>query len=89
MNRKTRPPDFEKSLHELEQLVERLEGGDLPLDEALRTFERGVALTRECQTALKAAQARVDILVKRGSDLEAVPFETETQDDADSSAVER
>src|SRR6476660_268601 len=49
-------PDFEQALSELEKLVERLERGDLPLDEALKTFERGVTLTRQCQTALKDAQ---------------------------------
>lgn len=74
MNRKTRPLDFEKSLQELETLVERLELGDMPLEEALKTFERGVALTRECQSALTAAQARIDILVKRGNEFAAQPF---------------
>jgi exodeoxyribonuclease VII small subunit len=58
-------PDFEAALSELESLVERLERGDLPLDEALRTFERGVELTRHCQASLKAAQQKVDILLKR------------------------
>lgn len=68
-------PDFEKALGELEQLVERLERGDLPLDDALRTFERGVALTRQCQEALKAAQAKVEILVAREGDATTAPFE--------------
>jgi exodeoxyribonuclease VII small subunit len=58
-------PDFERALGELESLVERLERGDLPLEEALRTFERGVELTRHCQTSLKAAQQKVEILLKR------------------------
>jgi exodeoxyribonuclease VII small subunit len=58
-------PDFERSLSELESLVERLERGDLPLEEALRTFERGVELTRYCQASLKAAQQKVEILLKR------------------------
>jgi exodeoxyribonuclease VII small subunit len=58
-------PDFEHALSELEGLVERLERGDLPLEEALKTFERGVELTRHCQTSLKAAQQKVDILLKR------------------------
>jgi exodeoxyribonuclease VII small subunit len=58
-------PDFERSLSELESLVERLERGDLPLEEALRTFERGVELTRHCQASLKAAQQKVEILLKR------------------------
>lgn len=67
-------PDFEQSLGELEQLVERLERGDLPLDEALKCFERGVALTRHCQSALKAAQQKVEILLKKGSQTELQPF---------------
>jgi exodeoxyribonuclease VII small subunit len=58
-------PDFEQALSELEGLVERLERGDLPLEEALKTFERGVELTRHCQTSLKAAQQKVEILLKR------------------------
>ena len=58
-------PDFERSLSELESLVERLERGDLPLEEALKTFERGVELTRHCQSSLKAAQQKVEILLKR------------------------
>jgi exodeoxyribonuclease VII small subunit len=58
-------PDFERALGELEGLVERLERGDLPLEEALRAFERGVQLTRHCQSALRAAQQKVEILLKR------------------------
>jgi exodeoxyribonuclease VII small subunit len=54
-------------------LVERLERGDLPLDEALKTFERGVALTRHCQASLKAAQQKVEILLKREVEPFAVP----------------
>jgi exodeoxyribonuclease VII small subunit len=74
---------FEKSLRELEQLVEKLEHGELPLEEALQTFERGVALTRECQTALQAAQSRVEILIERNGRQQAVAFEAdETADDA-------
>jgi len=67
-------PDFEQALAELESLVERLESGDLPLDEALHTFERGVALTRHCQGALKAAQQKVEILLKRSADAGVEPF---------------
>ena len=67
-------PDFEQALAELENLVERLERGDLPLDEALKTFERGVALTRHCQTSLKAAQQKVEILLKKNGQSELQPF---------------
>jgi exodeoxyribonuclease VII small subunit len=80
----SRSPDFERSLAELEELVERLEQGDLPLDEALSTFERGVALTRECQGALQAAQQRVEILLRRGAAEPAPePFDIEPAADLD------
>ncbi len=71
-----RSPDFEQALSELESLVERLERGDLPLEEALSTFERGVELTRHCQSSLKAAQQRVEILLKRNGQPETEPFAT-------------
>jgi exodeoxyribonuclease VII small subunit len=74
-------PDFEQALAELEALVERLERGDLPLDEALKTFERGVELTRHCQGALKAAQQRVEILLKRNGPPESFAL-SESQDPA-------
>jgi exodeoxyribonuclease VII small subunit len=56
-------PDFEQSLSELEALVQKLEQGDVPLEEALATFERGVSLTRQCQTALRSAQQKVEVLL--------------------------
>jgi exodeoxyribonuclease VII small subunit len=73
------PVDFEASLAELEALVERLEHGDLPLDDALKSFERGVALTRQCQGALRAAQQKVEILLNAGGSAEPEPF-TESAD---------
>lgn len=85
MARDAQPPDFEASLNELEKLVERLERGDLPLDEALKTFERGVELTRHCQTSLKAAQQKVEILLKRSGQPEAVPFAPPEEAPTDSS----
>lgn len=66
---------LEKSLEELEALVTRLEGGDLPLEQALKEFERGVKLTRQCQTALQEAEQKVEILLKRTEAAEPVPFE--------------
>ena len=80
MVRDNKAPDFEEALAELESLVERLERGDLPLDEALKTFERGVELTRHCQSSLKAAQQKVEILLKRGSSPSVETFRPE--DDA-------
>ena len=68
-------PSFEASLTQLEGLVTRLESGDLPLEEALRTFEQGVRLTRECQSALAAAQQRVQQLLKRGDAVTVEDFD--------------
>jgi exodeoxyribonuclease VII small subunit len=77
----SKTPDFEQSLAELEALVERLERGELPLDEALKTFERGMELTRHCQGSLKAVQQRVEILLKRNGPPESEPFTgAESQD---------
>ena len=70
----SKTPDFEQALAELEALVSRLERGDMPLDEAMKTFERGVELTRHCQGALKTAQQRVEILLKRNGSPEPEPF---------------
>jgi exodeoxyribonuclease VII small subunit len=65
--RKSKIPDFEQSMAELEALVERLERGDLSLEESLKQFERGVVLARSCQSALKAAEQKVQILLKPAS----------------------
>jgi exodeoxyribonuclease VII small subunit len=74
--RDTKAPEFEQALTELEGLVERLERGDMPLDEALKAFERGVTLTRHCQSCLQAAQQKVEILLKRSGHAPAAePFE--------------
>ena len=67
MSRKPKESGFEGTLAELEELVARLEAGNLPLDEALRAFEHGVRLTRECQAALQTAQQRVQVLTQRAS----------------------
>lgn len=70
---------FEQSLDELEQLVERLEQGELSLDDSLRTFERGIALFRSCQGALDEARLRVERLLDASDpDSERAPFDPET-----------
>jgi exodeoxyribonuclease VII small subunit len=79
---KTDPlPDFERSLSELEALVTKLEQGDVPLEDALKTFERGVALTRQCQTALRTAQQKVEVLLTRNGTEEVAAFSDEEDDD--------
>lgn len=79
---KDAPPDFEAAMRDLELLVERLERGDLPLEESLAAFERGVALTRACQSALKDAEQKVEILLKKAGEPVVEDF---TPDEAKSS----
>ncbi len=64
-------------MQDLEGIVERLEGGDLPLEQSLAEFERGVLLTRNCQIALKDAEQKVEILLKKAGEAEIEPFEPE------------
>jgi len=65
---KKRTPEFEKALAELEALVEKLEQGDLSLEESLKAFERGIQLTRTCQQALAEAEQKVEqLLAEDGS----------------------
>ncbi len=70
-------PDFEKALAELEALVARMEQGDQPLEQSLKDFERGVALARQCQAALKEAEQKVQILTRDAGGERLEPFEDE------------
>lgn len=67
---------FEQSLQELEQLVATLEGGELPLEQSLSAYERGVALYRQCQQALEQAQLRVNLLHDPAQPDTAVTFDS-------------
>lgn len=67
--------DFEASLRELEELVEKMEQGDLSLEQSLKDFERGIALTRACQQALREAEQKVQILAGNSEEAELAPFE--------------
>jgi exodeoxyribonuclease VII small subunit len=69
--------DFEQSLDELEQLVAKMEGGDLSLDDSLASFERGIGLYRHCQQALEKADLRVRLLLDPDAPESAEPFEPE------------
>jgi exodeoxyribonuclease VII small subunit len=71
-------PDFEKSLARLEEVVRRLESPQLSLDEAMKLFEEGVELSRECQKQLEEAEGRVEILLgKTDGTIAPEPFEPE------------
>jgi exodeoxyribonuclease VII small subunit len=77
---KKQPPfDFEKGLEELEQLVGKMEQGDLTLEQSLKEFERGVELTRHCQKALQEAEQKVEILLQKSTDAELSPFTTDDE----------
>jgi exodeoxyribonuclease VII small subunit len=71
-------PSFEDSLKKLETIVDRLEQGDLALEESLKLFEEGVSLSSACKQELDAAEGKVQILLKqRDGSLKAEPFLTE------------
>ncbi|NQZ95913.1 MAG: exodeoxyribonuclease VII small subunit [Myxococcales bacterium] len=72
---------FEEALERLEGIVDRLEQGDLELEDSLTAFEEGVALTRRCAGQLEAAERRIEVLVKAGEQWLARPFE-ESEGDA-------
>jgi len=75
-----RKGDFEKSLMRLEEVVKRLESPELSLDEAMKLFEEGVKLSRECQKQLEEAEGRVEILLKKADGkIAAEPFEPEDE----------
>ncbi len=57
-------PDFETALSELEALVEKMEQGDLSLEDSMQQYERGVALSQQCQNLLETAEQKVQILTK-------------------------
>ncbi|MGV3003084.1 exodeoxyribonuclease VII small subunit [Vibrio sp. E150_018] len=69
---------FEASLTELDALVNQLENGDLNLEDALKKFERGIALARSSQTKLTEAEQRVEILLKDDDESELIPFDPES-----------
>lgn len=77
MPKKDEKFDFEKALQELEKLVEKMEEGDLSLEESLLQFERGVALTRSCQKALAQAEQKVQILLQNAGKDELTPFKVD------------
>ncbi len=79
MARKKAAIDFEQSLADLQALVERLENGELSLEDSLTAFEQGIRLTRDCQGALTQAEQKVQILLERDGELTAEPFDAESE----------
>lgn len=78
--------DFEAAIAELETIVKQLEEGDLPLEQSLGLYERGVQLSRFCHARLEEAERRIEILTERG-DLKPAPSSFGVDDDAQSGPV--
>lgn len=72
--------DFEKKLNRLEEIVAKMERGELPLEDSLKMFEEGVKLSRECHQQLTAAEQKVQKLVSVSEKGEAVTEDFATQD---------
>ncbi len=73
--------DFEESLSRLETLVEALEAGDLSLEDSLKAFEDGIKITRDCQTALREAEQKVEVLTRnRNGENTTAPFDEPADD---------
>lgn len=70
--------NFEESLASLESLVTAMEDGDLSLEESLQAFEKGIRLTRECQTALQKAEQKVQVLIDDNGDPEQIDLDSES-----------
>ncbi|PKN68374.1 MAG: exodeoxyribonuclease VII small subunit [Deltaproteobacteria bacterium HGW-Deltaproteobacteria-12] len=71
---------FEDSLEKLEDIVKKMEAGDLPLEEALKSFEEGIKLIRSCQAKLDEAQRRVEILLGKDDSLQVKQWNGEDSD---------
>jgi exodeoxyribonuclease VII small subunit len=74
---------FEDALRELEDIVKRLESGDLPLEESLKTFEEGITLSMYCFRKLEEAEKRVSILMKDEAGVKREPFEAIESEDVE------
>lgn len=75
--KKTEGLDFEGSMTELEELVERMEEGDQSLEDSLKDFERGIALTRSCQKSLQETEQKIQQLIEKNGQDVLVDFDEE------------
>lgn len=71
------PPNFEAALAELEKIVEQMESGEQSLEESLKSFQRGIELTRACQQGLREAEQRVEMLIKKNGEFALEPLPNE------------
>lgn len=81
MAKKSETNLFENSLAELEEIVAKMEAGDLSLEDSLAAFEKGIKLTKDCQKALDTAEQKVNKLIEKENKLELEPFAPDTESD--------
>ena len=77
MAKKSALPDFEAALTELEKIIEKMESGEQSLEESLKSFQRGIELTRACQQGLKEAEQRVEKLLAENGEVRIEPLDTD------------
>lgn len=70
-------PNFEAALNDLEEMIQKMESGQLSLEDSLQNFEAGISLARQCQQALKTAEQKVQMLIEKNGELQAEPFTVE------------
>ncbi len=75
MTRKTKSPDLETSLAEINTLIEQMEQGELSLEQSLERFERGIILIKHCQKVLQEAEQKVQILIQNNGEDDLQPYE--------------
>jgi len=75
----TKSMDFEQAMQELESLVDKMESGELSLEDSLKYFEQGVKLTRQCQASLKDAEQKVSILLSEDDQADLEDFDKQTE----------
>lgn len=74
--KETKPFNFEKSIEHLNTIIEKMEHGDLPLEDSLKYFEQGIQLIRQCQNALKKAEQKVEILTQQQGKEKLKPYQS-------------
>lgn len=79
MSKKTKLPDLEKSLSEINKLVEQMENGDLTLEQSLVNFERGITLIKHAQYILTEAEQKVQLLIKQNGENKLTDYENKDE----------
>ena len=77
VKKSTEKLNFENALNDLETLIEKMEAGELSLEESLKNFEQGISLARQCQEALKDAEQKIQILIEQNGESKILPFAAE------------